>query len=97
MCIFKIIDDQKNKLAQELGHIQFVVSPTIFNIVIDAVVRSNFLEIYFAQEAHHGLWLAVGEQDIVFYAEDDRISGRNHIWVQGMLFTLVWMFERFGL
>ena len=33
----------------------------------------------------------------MFYAKDGPIAGRNPIWVQGMLLTLVWMFERFGL
>ena len=38
--------------------------------------------------------LAVGEQDIVFYADDDSITGRNTIWVQGTMTSLIQVFER---
>ena len=33
----------------------------------------------------------------MFYDNDVRIVGINPIWVQGMLTTLVWMFEQLGL
>ena len=38
-----------------------------------------------------------GEQDIMFYANNGCIAGRNPIWVQGTLMTLVQMFERVGI
>ena len=40
------------------------VSPTIFNIVVDAVVRSDVLEVCGPQEAQHGFGWAVGEHNI---------------------------------
>ena len=38
-----------------------------------------------------------GGHDIVFYAKNDCIAGRNPIWVQGKLTTLIQMFEQVGL
>ena len=55
------------------------VYPTILNIVVDAVARSILIEVCGPQEAHHGLVWAVGEQDIIFYANDGHIMGRNPI------------------
>ena len=40
------------------------VSPTIFNIVVDAVVREVLLEICGPQEAHHGFIWSAGEHNI---------------------------------
>ena len=39
----------------------------------------------------------MGNQYLVFYAKDVPIAGRNPIWIQGTLLTLMWMFERFVL
>ena len=49
------------------------------------------------QEAHNGLGWETGEQGKVFYADYGRIEGRNPIWVQKTLKTLVRMFEQVGL
>ena len=38
-----------------------------------------------------------GEINIVFYAEDGRIAGRSHVWVQEALNVTVAMFQRMGL
>ena len=69
------------------------MSPTIFKIVVGTVVRATLLVLCVPQEDHNGLGCAVGEQYIVFYSDHVRISGRNPIWVQGTLTTLVRMFE----
>ena len=61
------------------------VSPTIFNIVVNTVVRVMFLEVCGPQEAHHGRGWSVGEQYIVFYSDDGYIMCINPIWVQGTL------------
>ena len=53
--------------------------PNIFKIVDDTVVRAMVLEVWGPQEAHHGLGWAVGDQDIVFYANNGRIAGRDPI------------------
>ena len=73
------------------------VSPEIFNIMVEAVVRAFLLEVYGPQEAHHVFGWAAGEHNIVFYADDGRIAGRNNIWVQTTLIAMVRTFERVGL
>ena len=74
-----------------------LVSPTIFNIVVDAVVREVRLEVFGPHEAHHGFGWAVVEHNIVFYADDVRISGCKSIWVQTTLTAVVSIFDRVGL
>ena len=74
-----------------------LVSPTIFNIVVDAVVRSVLMEFCIHQEAQHGFKLAAGEHNIYFYVDDMRIAGRNPIWVQTALTAMVRIFERLVL
>ena len=75
----------------------YPVSPTIFNIVVDPVVRADLLEVYGPQEAHHGFIWSAGEHKICFYADDRQIVGHNPIWVQTALPAMVRMFERVGL
>ena len=70
------------------------VSPAIFNILVDAVVRASLLEVCGPQEAQHGFRWAVGELNISFYAGDGRIAERNPIWVQTELMAMVRIFER---
>ena len=73
------------------------VSLTIFNIVVDAVVRAVLLEVCGPQEAHNGFgWLA-GKNNICFYEDDGKIAGCNSIWMQTTLAAMVRMFERVGL
>ena len=33
----------------------------------------------------------------MFYADDGHISERKLIWVQGMLTTFIWLFEKVGI
>ena len=70
-----------------------LVYPTIFNIVVDAVVRETLREVCGPQEALHGLGWKVGEHYIVFYAYGVRISARNPIWAHVMLMILMHMFD----
>ena len=44
--------------------------PTIFNIVVNAVVWDIFLEVYTTQESHHILGWAAREEEIMFYDVD---------------------------
>ena len=73
------------------------VYPMISNILVDAVVRAVLLEVCDSQEAHHGFGWAVGDHNILFYADFGRIAGRNMIWAQTALTSMVRMFERVGL
>ena len=51
------------------------VSPNIFNMVVDAVVRDTMMKVCGPQEEHRVMGWAVGGKDIVFYAYDGRIAG----------------------
>ena len=53
----------------------YPVSPTIFNIVVDAVVSAVLLEVCGPHVAQHGLGWSAGEDNICFYADDRRIAG----------------------
>ena len=72
-------------------------SPIIFNIVVYAVVRAVLEELCIPREAQHGMGWAAGEINIVFYADDGRIVGRDHEWVQDDLDVMTLMFRRMGL
>ena len=69
------------------------VSPMIFNILVDTVLRAT-MEIFCGpQEAQHGMGWATGERKRIFYANDGGIGGRDHIWVQHSLTVSVTMFR----
>ena len=74
----------------------------IFNIVVDAVVREMLDVVCGPKEVRHGVvWEAV-ERNLVFYMDDGRIVGRDHIWVQDIwvqdgLMVTVAMLRRLGL
>ena len=71
-----------------------MVSLDIFNIVVYTVLRAVLLDICGTQEAHHvSGWLA-GEHCNIFYVDNGRIAGRNLIWVQTTMKSMVRMFER---
>ena len=72
-------------------------TPTLFNIIVDAVVRATLQDICRPQEAQHGFGWSAGEHNICFYVDDGQIAGRYPIWVQAALTTMVRMFERVGL
>ena len=56
-----------------------LVSLTIFNIMMDALVRAVLLEVFGPYESYHGFGSAAGKRNIIFYADDGRIAGRNLI------------------
>ena len=69
----------------------------IFNIVIYVVVRAVLDVVCRPKEARHGLgWLA-GNINLVFYANNVRIFGREHEWVHDTLTVMVEIFLRMGL
>ena len=57
------------------------MSPMIFNIVVDAVVRAFLDVVCGTQEAQHVLGWLYGEKNLVFYANDGKIVGQDHKWV----------------
>ena len=73
------------------------ISPMIFNIVVDAVVWAVLYVFCILQEAQHGMGWASGYINLVFYADDGRIAGRDHEWVQDGLTVTVSMLCRMGI
>ena len=71
--------------------------PMIFNIVVYAVVRAVLEEVCSLQEAQNGMGWAVGERNLVFYADGRRIGGRYHEWVQDALTVMIDIFQRMGM
>ena len=65
-----------------------IVSPTIFNIVIDAIVRDCFAKL---EEAGDDITL------IQFYADDGLICGEDYDMVQRMMSLITQSFVSFGL
>jgi hypothetical protein len=73
------------------------VSPTIFNIVVDAVVRYWLSQVCGADAALAGLGYEVKNQCVLFYADDGLLVGRKKEWVQDAFDVLIGLFERVGL
>jgi hypothetical protein len=73
------------------------LSPTFFNIVVDAVVRYWLSLVLDGTETDDGLGRSVAEQLALFYADDGLIGARNHEWLQTALDCLISLFERMGL
>ena len=71
--------------------------PMVFKIVANSVVQAVMDVLFRSQEAQHGMAWAAGERNLVFYADDERIAGWDHEWVQDALMTTVAMFRRMGL
>ena len=67
-------------------------SPIIFNILLGAVVQAVLEEICRLQEAQHRMGWAAVERNLVFYADNGKIAGRDHEWVQDALMGSVSMF-----
>eukprot|EP00978_Attheya_sp_CCMP212_P003779 scaffold8023_cov54-Attheya_sp.AAC.7 len=73
------------------------VPPTIFNIMVDAVIR-YWLSLACGKDASRdGLCYEVKEQCVLFYADDELLSARNKDWVQDSFDILIRIFERVGL
>jgi hypothetical protein len=73
------------------------VSPTIFNIVVDAVVRYWLSLVCGENIAANGFGYEVKEKCVLFYADDGLLSSRKKEWVQESFDVLIGIFERVGL
>jgi hypothetical protein len=74
-----------------------IVSPTIFNIVVDATVRYWLTLVLDDGSEFEGLGRTVQEQLVLFYADDGLLASRNPEWLQMVLSHLCELFERMGL
>ena len=73
------------------------LSPTIFNVVVDAVVRHWVTGVIADAEERGELGKEGRHQADLFYAEDGMVASSDPRWLQGALNTLVVLFDRVGL
>ena len=73
------------------------LSPTIFNVVVDAVVRHWVMGVIAEVEAREGLGKEGRNQAALFYADNGMVASSYSCWLQGEFNTLVGLFDRVGL
>ena len=73
------------------------LSSTIFNVVVDAVVRHWVTGIIADTEARGNLGQEGRHQAVLFYTDDGMVALSEPRWLQGAFNTLVGMFDRVGL
>ena len=73
------------------------LSPTIFNVVVDAVVRHWVNRIVEEAEARGETGREVRHQAALFYADDGMVVSSDPAWLQGAFTALVGLFDRVGL
>ena len=73
------------------------LSPTIFNVVVDAVVR-HWIEGLVTETEEKGDTGREGHhQEAVFYADNGMVVSSDPAWLQGAFSSLVAIFDRVGL
>ena len=71
--------------------------PTIFNVVVDVVVR-NWVAVMVEGAEERGKCGKEGRhQNSLFYADDGMVVSSDPQWLQGAFSTLVGLFDRVGL
>ena len=75
-----------------------LVSLTLFNLVVDNVIRTWLdMTVEDQRVAHDGLVDTVGRCLGVFYSEDGMVRSRNPNWLQHVVNVPVGLFRRYGL
>ena len=73
------------------------LSPTIFNVVVDAVVH-HWVTVFIVGVEERGERGKEGRhQADLFYTDDDMVASSDPCWLQGAFNTLVGLFDRVGL
>ena len=72
------------------------LSPTIFNVVVDAVVR-HCIEGLKTETEEKDETGREGHFSVVFYADDGMVGASDPAWLQGAFSALVSIFDRVGL
>ena len=74
-----------------------LLSPTIFNVVVDAVVR-HWVTMALEEAEKRGERGNEGShQDALFYADDGMVASSDPRWLQWAFYALVSLFKRVGL
>ena len=73
------------------------LSPTIFNVVVGAIVRNWVTGVIVNVEEQGDLRKEGRHQADLFYADDGMVASSDPCWLQGAFFTLVGLFYRVGL
>ena len=73
------------------------LSPTIFNVVVDAVVRHWVHGVMEEAEARGETGQEGRHQAALFYAEEGMVVLSDPAWLQGTFTALVGLFDRVGL
>ena len=73
------------------------LSPTIFNVVVDAVVRHWVMLAVEEAETRGERGREGRHQATLFYADDGMVSSSDPRWLQWAFTTLVGIFDRVGL
>ena len=75
----------------------FLLSPTIFNVVVDAVVQHWVTRVLEESEARRELGKERRHQEALFYADDGMVASSDTVWLQGAFNVLIGLFDRVGL
>ena len=75
----------------------YPLSPTIFNVVVDAVVPHWVTGVISDAEEWGELGKEGGYQAALFYADNGMVASSDPRWLQGDFNTLVSLFDRVGL
>ena len=73
------------------------LSPTIFNVVVDAVVSHWVTGVIADAEERGEMGKEDRHQTALFYADDGMVASSDPRWIQGVFNTLVGLFDRVGL
>ena len=71
--------------------------PTIFNVVVDAVVRHWFTAMVESTEEQSGRRQEDRQKNFIFHADYGMVTSSDPRWLQGAFSTLVGLFGRVGL
>jgi hypothetical protein len=73
------------------------LSPTIFNVVVDAIIRAWLASLDDGAETTEGFGHNVFDKIACFYADDGMIGARDNEWLQVAILRLTYLFDRIGL
>ena len=74
-----------------------LLSPTIFNVVVDTVVQHWVAGVISDAEAREDLEQEGQHQAVLFYSDNGMVASSDPLWLQGAFNTLVGLFDRVGL